>query len=127
MKAATHSCLDTLMLLLDYESGIQDPEGQTALMLACVYKADFRIIEKLKKKEIRMVNNNCETALMLALKANNYQAAPLLFDEQGLLNKDGECALVYAIKHCDKLVAKLIDIELQLLRQEDYGLLFIRI
>lgn len=74
-------------------------KGITALMIAVFMNADEDIARILEEKEARIVNNNGQSALMLAVQRNllSYviRLAPL---EAGIFDKKGYTALMYAIQ-----------------------------
>jgi ankyrin repeat protein len=114
---------DTIVQLITKCSNLErvDEHGNTALLLACKYGFDDVLATLLAKNaQVDVVNNNCETPLLLVLEALNNddtdltQATLLELIEKGAdihkADKDGNTPLHLACKYgLDLIVRKLIE------------------
>lgn len=98
MMAARFGFDGIVDLLLNYEAGSQNNEGMTALMFASMH-GHARIVSQIISSgmELRMMNYNGKTALMLAAENNQIEVASVLTKyEAALRTYDDTTALMIA-------------------------------
>ena len=97
-------------LLLE-EAGLRDMLRRTALMVAAKYGLD-KCVQALAEAESGNQTKDGDTALMFAVRANNYKYIPLLLEEAGLRDMLRRTALMVAAKYgLDKCVQALAEAE----------------
>lgn len=114
-----------VILLAPYECGFQDAGGWTALMHAtyCGHRELITfLLSEAGHQSISTHHNYCTgtTALMIAAQQNDAHTVKLLFPlEAGLLNCDGNCALLLALQNASAECIPLLLSELHTL--DGYG------
>ena len=97
MSAAREGHTEVVKLLAEYEKGMRDNIGWTALMWAAINDRT-EIVKILLGYEKGMQNEWGNTALVEAVRYNHIGAVRLLLDEKDIRSKDGKTALDIARK-----------------------------